>query len=257
MLFVLVCVVRRCSSLTAPQFGYIYPYMCSSYPISGTVCYLECRHGFQSNGGVTVLQCGNNGKWNQNVSSTLQCKGTSKQKMEKCCFSKTRFLGKSWPPLATSLTECSLVQVVWCDSIKVEFSHICCTADVDPPDFMSCPSDIRASINENSSALVNWTFPVATDNSNQAPQITVSPAGATSPYTFSLSTLITYTATDASGNKAECSFKVILQGQKVFLIEKAGPGGQDGWMMALHLIYCLKNEQKCIIRFKNARRSLK
>ena len=76
-LFVLVCLVRRCSSLTAPQFGYIYPYMCSSYPISGTVCYLECRHGFQSNGGVNVLQCGNDGKWNQNVSSTLQCKGKS------------------------------------------------------------------------------------------------------------------------------------------------------------------------------------
>ena len=100
--FVLVCLVRRCSSLTAPQFGYIYPYMCSSYPISGTVCYLECRHGFQRNGGVNVLQCGNNGKWNQNVSSTLQCKGTSflwlfrlfetKQKMEQCCFSEIRCL---------------------------------------------------------------------------------------------------------------------------------------------------------------------
>ncbi|CAH3141747.1 unnamed protein product [Porites lobata] len=152
-----VCKVRRCSSLTVPQFGYIYPYMCSSYPISGTVCYLECRHGFQSNGGVTVLQCGNNGKWNQNVSSTLQCK------------------------------------------------------DVVPPVFMSCPSDIRASINDNSSASVNWTFPVATDNSNEAPQITVSPAGVTSPYTFYTSTVITYTATDASRNKDECSFEVSLQ----------------------------------------------
>ena len=85
---------------------------------------------------------------------------------------------------------------------------------------MSCPSDIHASINENSSALVNWTFPVAIDNSNQAPQITVSPAGVTSPYTIYTSTGITYTATDASGNKDECSFQVFLEGQKIILNEE-------------------------------------
>ena len=86
---------------------------------------------------------------------------------------------------------------------------------------MSCPSDIRASINENSSASVNWTFPVAIDNSNQAPQITVSPAGVTSPYTIYTSTFIAYTATDASGNKDECSFQVFLEGQKITLNEEA------------------------------------
>ena len=61
---------------------------------------------------------------------------------------------------------------------------------------------------------------MATDNSNQAPQITVSPAGVTSPYTFYTSTVITYTATDASGNKDECSFEVSLQGQKYWGIYK-------------------------------------
>ena len=98
--------------------------------------------------------------------------------------------------------------------LRVEFL-ICCIADVFPPVFMSCPSDIFASITENSSASVNWTFPVATDNSNQAPQITVSPVGVTSPYTFYTSTVITYTATDASGNKDKCSFEVFLKGQKI------------------------------------------
>ena len=135
VVFVFFCLVLRCSSLKAPQFGYIYPHMCSSCPISGIVCYLECRHGFQSNGGVNVLQCGKNGKWNQNVSSTLQCKGTSflwlfrlfeaKQKMEQCCFSKIRCLGRSCSPLAMNLTECTSVQVVWCDSIKGSiFSYV-------------------------------------------------------------------------------------------------------------------------------------
>ena len=94
---------------------------------------------------------------------------------------------------------------------------------------MSCPSDIRASINGNSSASVNWTFPVAIDNSNQAPQITVSPAGVTSPYTIYTSTVIAYTATDASGNKDECSFQVFLEGQKLPLMRKH-TWGQEGWI---------------------------
>ena len=81
-----------------------------------------------------------------------------------------------------------------------------------PPVFMSCPSDIRTSLSVNASALVNWKVPVALDNSNMAPQITVSPSGVTPPYTFYNNTLIVYTAKDASGNKKECSFRVLLEG---------------------------------------------
>ncbi|XP_068689881.1 uncharacterized protein [Montipora foliosa] len=68
-----VCKVRRCSSLEAPQFGFIYPYMCTSFPVSGTVCYLECRNGFIGNGGVNKMHCGKNGKWISDASLILQC----------------------------------------------------------------------------------------------------------------------------------------------------------------------------------------
>ena len=68
--------VRRCSSLAAPQFGFIYPYMCTSFPVSGTVCYLECRNGFIGNGGVNEMRCGKNGKWSSDKSLILQCLGT-------------------------------------------------------------------------------------------------------------------------------------------------------------------------------------
>ena len=75
---------------------------------------------------------------------------------------------------------------------------------------MRCPSDIRATINANATALVNWTQPVALDNSNLAPQVTVVPLGISPPHIFNKTTFIVYTARDASGNKEECSFKVVL-----------------------------------------------
>ena len=80
---------------------------------------------------------------------------------------------------------------------------------------MRCPSDIRANINANGAALVNWTQPVALDNSNLAPQVTIVPQGISPPHVFNETALIVYTATDTSGNKRECSFKVVLEGEPV------------------------------------------
>jgi len=131
--------------------------MCTFSPVSGTVCYFECRHGFLGNGGTTEILCGNDGNWNKNESSILQC------------------------------------------------------LDLTPPVFISCPSDIRASININSTALVNWTEPVALDNSDLAPQVTVFPAGISPPHNFNKTTLVVYTARDSSGKEEECSFKVVLE----------------------------------------------
>ena len=78
---------------------------------------------------------------------------------------------------------------------------------------MRCPSDIRANINENSTALVNWTEPVALDNSNMAPQLTIFPRGISPPHIFNDTVLVVYTARDASGNQKECSFRIILEGE--------------------------------------------
>lgn len=72
--------VRRCSSLEAPQFGFIYPQFCKSLPISGTVCYLDCKHGFKSNGGVNEIRCEKDGKWNKDKSSIMKCLGMSRSR---------------------------------------------------------------------------------------------------------------------------------------------------------------------------------
>lgn len=86
-------------------------------------------------------------------------------------------------------------------------------ADATPPTFKSCPFDIRANLRANASASVHWKIPAAIDNSNEPVQITVSPPGIKPPFTFYKTTVITYTATDTTGNKEECSFKVLLEGQ--------------------------------------------
>ncbi|XP_033625701.1 uncharacterized protein LOC117288937, partial [Asterias rubens] len=81
--------------------------------------------------------------------------------------------------------------------------------DTEAPVLVDCPSDITREIPVGSTAVsVSWTAPTATDNSlaNIVPQ--VSPRG---PGAFNAgNTVITYTATDAAGNEATCSFRVIV-----------------------------------------------
>ena len=65
---------------------------------------------------------------------------------------------------------------------------------------------------EKFSALVNWTEPVAIDNSGIAPTVT---SNYQPPQRFSQgSHVITYTAVDQSGNKATCAFTVNVVGKK-------------------------------------------
>lgn len=60
------------------------------------------------------------------------------------------------------------------------------------------------------SALVNWTEPVATDNSGLSPKVTTNYH---SPQRFGEGAhVIGYNAMDQSGNKATCTFTVVVTG---------------------------------------------
>ena len=60
------------------------------------------------------------------------------------------------------------------------------------------------------SVVVNWTEPVATDNSGLSPKVT---ANYHSPQRFGEGAhLIVYNAMDQSGNKATCTFAVVVTG---------------------------------------------
>jgi len=65
---------------------------------------------------------------------------------------------------------------------------------------------------EKFSALVNWTEPVAIDNSGITPTVT---SNYQPPQRFSQgSHVITYTAVDQSGNKATCTYVVKVVGKQ-------------------------------------------
>ena len=87
--------------------------------------------------------------------------------------------------------------------------------DSQPPSFgVSCPGSSLLTYAERDmfTALVNWTEPVATDNSGVAPTVT---SNYQSPQRFSQGThVITYTAVDQSGNKATCTFTVKVIGNR-------------------------------------------
>ena len=75
--------------------------------------------------------------------------------------------------------------------------------DAEPPTISNCPSDISGC-----STMPTWTPPTASDN---CPGIVTLTPSANPGDTFPIgTTTVTYTATDAAGNTAECSFDVTV-----------------------------------------------
>ncbi|XP_078342994.1 LOW QUALITY PROTEIN: sushi repeat-containing protein SRPX2-like [Oculina patagonica] len=98
--------------------------------------------------------------------------------------------------------------------------------DILPPTFgATCPASLLIVYAERGlfSALVNWTEPVATDNSGFQPVVTSNyqPLQRLSQGTH----VITYTAVDQSGNKATCSFaiEVIVINCTSLTVDPSGP----------------------------------
>jgi hypothetical protein len=82
--------------------------------------------------------------------------------------------------------------------------------DVTPPVINDCPSNISVFATSPSGAVVNYTAPTASDNCSVVINRT---AGLASGSLFPLgTTTITYTATDAGGNIATCTFTVTVGG---------------------------------------------
>ena len=90
------------------------------------------------------------------------------------------------------------------------------SADNTPPTFgNTCPGDMVVDMpSDKPYAIVSWDEPRAADNAHGKVRIDVSPSGVKPPWRCYNTTTIEYTATDTSGNKAKCSFKVALEGAK-------------------------------------------
>jgi|GEM_PF-3900202 len=79
-------------------------------------------------------------------------------------------------------------------------------SDNENPGFNGCPTDLNINTSGACNAIVNWTPPTATDNCSATITSTHDPGD-----TFPIgTTMVTYTATDATGNSVDCSFNVTV-----------------------------------------------
>ena len=95
-------------------------------------------------------------------------------------------------------------------SFNVTVQQNPCDPDVTPPVISGCPDNISQTTT-GSSATVNWTPPIATDNCTD-PQNLTSTHQPGDNFPLGISTVV-YTATDAAGNQANCSFDVTVSQQ--------------------------------------------
>ncbi|HYF68906.1 MAG TPA: HYR domain-containing protein [Ohtaekwangia sp.] len=80
--------------------------------------------------------------------------------------------------------------------------------DKTAPVITACPSDITVSANALCKASVTWTPPTATDNCTTVTLTSTHNSG----HQFSVgTTVVSYTATDAVGNKSTCTFNVVVK----------------------------------------------
>jgi hypothetical protein len=81
-----------------------------------------------------------------------------------------------------------------------------CAADVVKPVFANCPANISKTISD-TSVIVTWTAPTATDNCSTPSVISTDSSG--TRFFIGVKT-VTYTATDAKNNTGTCSFTVTV-----------------------------------------------
>jgi len=86
-------------------------------------------------------------------------------------------------------------------------SFIVTVTDKTNPVFTTCTTDIIVNATQNCSTTVNWTAPIATDNCSA---VTMTSSHQPGTVFQTGTTSVIYTAKDASGNTATCSFKVTV-----------------------------------------------
>lgn len=105
--------------------------------------------------------------------------------------------------------------------------------DKTPPSFTSCPSDTTITTTAASGVRYSWTPPIANDLCSTTTVTSTHTPGSNFPMGI---TTVVYTATDVSGNKAECTFAVTVKPEstKLDVIQLLTPDGNavnDTWII--------------------------
>ncbi|XP_022103007.1 sushi, von Willebrand factor type A, EGF and pentraxin domain-containing protein 1-like [Acanthaster planci] len=216
--FVMEVNERKCPVLSPPFFG---EFVGECHRVYGSVCHWGCIDGYRLVGSSEAI-CEFNGNftyWQQDASSCelISCEALS-----------LPYTVQVSPPVCTSgnpsagdqchffcLNDFTLVggvpskscnkQGVWEGGIGDLPTN--CEDQIAP--VVTCPSDIRASLEDAEGVSVTFDIPTARDNDPLGNlTLMTSPADIDSPYIFNESTQVVYIFTDVANNSATCAFLV-------------------------------------------------
>ncbi|XP_069487009.1 sushi, von Willebrand factor type A, EGF and pentraxin domain-containing protein 1 isoform X2 [Ambystoma mexicanum] len=211
------CRVRTCPNLLPVEHGIIN--CTASENTYKTVCVVSCEEGYQLKG-MGRLTCQINSEWDE---KEPHCEEVYCPSFHKVDGVRLYPLGCGEVPARTG-TVCQfscqpgytltgitedvrcLTSGRWSENAQ---NAIC--KDMEAPQ-ITCPNDIQTgNLEHQHSALVSWEAPIAKDNSAEEVSVQVRPAFL-APHLFPIGEeIITYTATDKSGNQASCTFKVTVE----------------------------------------------
>ncbi|XP_019616495.1 PREDICTED: sushi, von Willebrand factor type A, EGF and pentraxin domain-containing protein 1-like [Branchiostoma belcheri] len=191
-------------------------------PVWGTVCQYSCLPGYQMSGGTTRTceMVGGTGVWvptNAVDCGESTCDGIlTPQHGTVSCTNENKYRSVCQVECeAGYLPEDQNRVAAMCQADSVWDVQLTRCKDIQPPIFVSCPTDIVAFADRSrETAVVTWEQPTAVDkidNIDMPASVHLS-EGSRPGSTFTRGQhLIKYTATDASLNEALCSFKVDVQ----------------------------------------------
>lgn len=206
------CTVVTCPALQSPPNGERLGCTGTVTEIYNTICRFSCHSGYKIFGSTTRT-CRESGSWS---GQEFHCEAINCSQLVTppravlLTVPCTRTYGSSCSFSCQSGFASSIGNVTRTCMASGQWSgnDIICT-DVQSPTFGdSCPGSplLEYAERKEFSALVNWTEPVATDNSGVTPTVT---SNHHSPKRFNEgSHLIIYTAVDLSGNSVTCSFTI-------------------------------------------------
>uniref|UniRef100_A0AAY4CTR2 Sushi, von Willebrand factor type A, EGF and pentraxin domain-containing protein 1 n=1 Tax=Denticeps clupeoides TaxID=299321 RepID=A0AAY4CTR2_9TELE len=218
------CRVRSCPKLSPPPHGQVN---CaeSGPPYTGE-CEVRCAKGYQVLG-HSRLTCQSNSQWSgppprcveircqpvsvKHVLMSPPACGTREMRSGASCQLSCR---QGYQLLGNAVVRC-LPSGEWSDNL-----HKATCADAEPP-WIQCPEDITTETNKHQgSASISWKTPTAHDNSGEEVTVQVTPI-LNLPQLFPIGVeMITYSAVDRTGNKANCSFSVTVMDMEPPLIDR-------------------------------------
>ncbi|KAI5629830.1 sushi, von Willebrand factor type A, EGF and pentraxin domain-containing protein 1 isoform X1 [Silurus asotus] len=220
-----ICTVRSCPALSAPQHGQLN--CTNGDPLSQLECSVRCQKGYRLEGNAK-LTCLPNLQWSSSPPRCVEVRCSPIVTPEQVRLSPPACGKRAMRSGAVCRFSCHQgyrllgnpeVRCLPTGDWSNNMHKITC-ADAEPP-WIQCPENIVTQTNKHQgSSNVTLSAPVLRDNSGNEVIVQVTPIlSPAQPFPIGTE-VITYTATDPAGNKANCSFTVTVIDMEPPLIDR-------------------------------------